>query len=275
MNPLEIVQKTPKTNCRSCGYPTCLAYAAAVSRGGENPAICPYIEPQDLEGIKDSVTGSGQSATDQDFMLIAQLKEKVSVLDFQAIAPALGAEWREEKPDTLLFVYLNQQVTLDKSGILLDGEEPEDPRDQILLYNYVHAAGGDPPERLWVGLESLPNSISKVKTLEKYGERPVADLFSGKDKSVIESLCKKAGGEMTVHESAVAFIFQVLPMIPQYLLFWDEEPEDGFDAYVKILFDMNVLDFLDIESLVFSSERLAERLVWLAQRSEVTESLHS
>ena len=52
-------------------------------------------------------------------------------------------------------------------------------------------------------------------------------------------------------------------MVPHYLLFWDEEPADGFAARTKLLFDRHVLDFLDLESLVFSAERLADRLAEL------------
>ena len=51
--------------------------------------------------------------------------------------------------------------------------------------------------------------------------------------------------------------------MPHYLLFWDEEAEEGFESRVKVLFDQHVLDFLDIESLVFSAERLAERILEL------------
>ena len=66
--------------------------------------------------------------------------------------------------------------------------------------------------------------------------------------------------------SSIAFVIPVLPMVPQFLLFWDEEPDDGFDAKAKVLFDNHVLDFLDIESLLFSAERLAERIVYLLER---------
>ena len=52
-------------------------------------------------------------------------------------------------------------------------------------------------------------------------------------------------------------------MVPQFLLFWEGEPEDGFEPKAKVLFDHHVLDFLDLESLVFSAERFAERLVHL------------
>ena len=65
-----------------------------------------------------------------------------------------------------------------------------------------------------------------------------------------------------------SLIVPVLPMIPQYLLFWEKEPEDGFEAKTKVLFDHHVLDFLDLESLVFSAERMAERLVLLIKEAE-------
>jgi len=60
-----------------------------------------------------------------------------------------------------------------------------------------------------------------------------------------------------------AFLVPVLPRLPLFVLFWDEEQEEGFPAKVKVLFDQGVLDFLDIESLVFSAERMAESWVKL------------
>jgi hypothetical protein len=42
------------------------------------------------------------------------------------------------------------------------------------------------------------------------------------------------------------------------LLFWDAE--EGFDARAKLLFDETVTEHLDIESILFLSERLREML---------------
>jgi hypothetical protein len=63
--------------------------------------------------------------------------------------------------------------------------------------------------------------------------------------------------------ATVAVVIPVLPRVLHYLLFWDEEPEDGFEGRVKVLFDRQVFDFLDIESLVFSAERMADRIMEL------------
>jgi hypothetical protein len=44
------------------------------------------------------------------------------------------------------------------------------------------------------------------------------------------------------------------------LTFWDEVQSDGFPAEVKLLFDRTVTEHLDIESILFLSERLRQLL---------------
>jgi hypothetical protein len=264
MNPLDIFRLTPRSNCGRCGHPTCLAFAAAVAKTGEDPHRCPEI---DLTGLAVPMAASvarPDPAREHDLALIEHLKSKVALLDFAAIAGPLGACWNQSRPDSLFFSYLNREAEVSKERVLLAGRPPVDLRDQILLYNYVHAAGGRVPDSTWIGLESLPNTISKVKTLATYGEEPLARLFTGR-LSMMATMMQQVGGVPVPNVSATAgFIVPVLPMVPQFILFWDEEPEEGFSARIKILFDRYVLDFLDLESLVFTAERLAERLIELA-----------
>ena len=42
------------------------------------------------------------------------------------------------------------------------------------------------------------------------------------------------------------------------LLFWDADSSEGFDAEVKLLFDQTITEHLDIESIIFLSERLRQ-----------------
>jgi len=131
----------------------------------------------------------------------------------------------------------------------------------ILLYNYIHSQGGPPPSGDWVGLESLPNSVSKVKTLVTCCEEPLARLCSVPPHPSIETAFRQLGGQPRPQAGATTgFVIPVLPRVPVYLLYWEADPEDGFPARVKILFDRQVLAFLDLESLVFAAERLADRL---------------
>jgi hypothetical protein len=268
MNPLEIYRRTPGSNCGRCGYPTCLAFAAAVAKTGKDPHCCADMELSGLDLGKGPTGGARDPAREHDLALIVHLQSKLALLDFSAIAAPLGARWDRSHPDSLYLSYLGREIEVSRKGVLIDGVTPADLRDQILLYNYVHSGGGRTPARNWIGLESLPNSISKTRTLSVYGEEPLARLFTVR-RAEIDSLLRKVGGVSALESSAsAAYVVPVLPMVPQFVLFWDEEPEEGFSARVKILFDRFVLDFLDLESLVFSAERLAERLIELAAPAE-------
>ena len=264
MTPFEIVQRTPKSNCGQCGYPSCLAFSAAVAKSGEAFGKCPYLDTTGLTALPARGPALDEIPGHRDLALIEHLKEKISLLDFTLIAAPLGATLSGEDNQTLSFSFLAQTVLLSRTGILIDGRTPDDPRDQILIYNYIHSRGGPDPTPDWIGLETLPNSISKVRTLATYCENRLAELFTLHSGETIMDACRRLGGVASPAPSAtLGCIIPVLPRIPQYLVYWEVEPDDGFPAKVKILFDRRVLHFLDLESLIFSSERLAERLAVL------------
>jgi len=269
VTPLAVFKRTPGTNCGQCGRPTCLAFGVAVATTGADPSQCPYIDLVGFDLGEATAKGGKDPNRERELALVAHLQGKIASLDFSIIAGSLGAVWEGGTPDELAFPYLGQAVRLAKSGILLDGVPPEDPRDAILLYNYVHGAGGRPPDQTWVGMESLPNSISKVRTLATYCEQRLARLFAGQTPAAIVALGEPLGARPGPGTATVELIVPVLPMVPQYVLFWDEEPADGFEARVKVLFDRHVLDFLDIESLLFAAERMAERFERLAADKRV------
>ena len=272
MNPHEFLRHVPRTNCGDCGEATCLAFAVAVTKGGADPHRCPSLDTTGLPEGVGKEPSSDQAGLDRvargqqerDMALVAHLKTKIADLDFAVVAQALGATWTSEAVDTLVFEYLGQGIVLTRQGLVGDGAALVDPRDQILLYNYVASGGGRPPTGRWIGMESLPNSISKVRTLAAYCENPLASRFAGRPdrlQYLVQQLDAQAGP--SDQSATVGVIIPVLPRVPVYLLFWDEDQEEGFGARVKVLFDEYVLDFLDIESLVFASERLAERLIEL------------
>ena len=255
LTPLEIVKHTRRNNCGACGYPACLAFAAAVVAKGEDPARCPFLDRAGLDFS--AIVPLADSR--RDLELVRHLKSKISACSFAELAPRLGAVYRPGD-DALLLTYLGRAAVIDRAGILLAGREPEDPRDQILLYNYLAMASSLPLSNEWIGMESMPNAISKIKTLERYCERPLAELFSKTPPASISAAMARIGGNRVVSEAASLVItVAVLPEIPQQLLFWAAAPKDGFAAQVKILFDRSALARLDLESLVFAAERMADR----------------
>lgn len=46
MKALEIYKLLPKTNCKKCGYPTCLAFAMKLAAGKADVELCPDLDPE-------------------------------------------------------------------------------------------------------------------------------------------------------------------------------------------------------------------------------------
>ncbi len=45
-HPLEIYKLLPRSNCKACGQPTCLAFAALAATGAKDEADCPSLEAE-------------------------------------------------------------------------------------------------------------------------------------------------------------------------------------------------------------------------------------
>jgi len=51
---LDIFKLTPKTNCKECGIPTCMAFAMKVAQGAIALEKCPYLDPSVIEELSDA-----------------------------------------------------------------------------------------------------------------------------------------------------------------------------------------------------------------------------
>ncbi|QSX08350.1 acetyl-CoA decarbonylase/synthase complex subunit gamma [Alkalibacter rhizosphaerae] len=51
---LEIFKLTPRTNCKECGFPTCMAFSMKVASGAVEIEKCPYISDEAKEKLSDA-----------------------------------------------------------------------------------------------------------------------------------------------------------------------------------------------------------------------------
>ncbi len=261
---LDLIKMLPRSNCKECGYPTCMAFATHVLREGEIPGKCPYWQPQDLAFVEQSLIDQGEDTAYPDHLFSARkfVQGKIKEYDFSKIAEKISARLvKDEKGTSLVINLLERLYRVDKEQVepLDDGEH--DLWEHILLYNYVAEAGGRPLTGNWVPMESLPGSLAKRKVFVSGCEEKIAAAYSGRPDLLLKALkVLKADFPDLESNAEIAAVFYPLPMIPFQLLFWDADLDDGFSAQVKILFDETVLDYLDIESLVFLGDKCAERL---------------
>jgi len=261
---LDLMKMLPRTNCRECGHATCMAFATFVLREGEEPGKCPYWKPEDLAFVRKSLAEQGDDSAYPDHLFSARkfVQERIRKVDFAAVAPRCGAELTTDGDETCLVINLLERlyrVCREEVEPLDQGEH--DLWEHILLYNYVAEGGGRPLTGNWVPMESLPGSLAKRKAFVSGCEEKIAAAYSGRPEELTQALVQlKADFTVPDNNAEVAAIFHPLPRVPFQLLFWDADLEDDFPAQVKVLFDETVLDYLDIESLVFLGEKTAERL---------------
>jgi hypothetical protein len=240
-----------------------LAFATQVIVGQGSLDSCPYLDPKALEPFQAQLAEqhrAGVGVRREGFEKTLQfLREEIKKWDFKSIAWSLGAVFGEDDGvSTLTLLYFGQEVRITAHDISSSGEL--DPWEKILLYNYV-IGGAVESSGVWVGMESLPNSVSKIKSLKAHCEEPLARAFAGRIQ-LLPSAITRLGEEITLVDEKVDFAaeFQILPRLSIRVLWWDEDSDEGFEAKAKFIFDSRVLQVVDLESLIFACEQLTSRL---------------
>jgi hypothetical protein len=262
---MELLKALPRTNCGDCGQSTCLAFATQVIKEGEDLARCPHLgaAAQALAGDIQSQQEKGQGRRRESLAIALEaLQEKVAPLDLAALAAGLGALYGEEQGRPYVDLdYFGHLLRVFKDEVRYPAGTAANPWDAILLYNYLASQGRDQDAGTWITFQSLPNSVSKTKTLKRL-EGEVAAHFSGRQALLAEQAARYGAQPVEVAGDAdLKLRFRPLPKLPILLLFWEADPEEDFPAQAHLLFDGNVSAFLDLESLLFLVEQLTDRLM--------------
>jgi len=270
-NYLELLKVLPKTNCGECGLSTCLLFALKVFGKEISPEKCPYFPKELLP--QEASQESSKVTFNQLLENLKFLKEKFRTLNLKERCENLGGEFLEEKGAVKLF-YLDTEILipLDSSYHPLEilelsqTQRELDPRDEILICNYFIFNGKAPLSQEFVGLESFPHSISKVKTLKKYAEEPLAEFFTEFGGDLQKLLEPFRISNLNLQSDHLSFVVWVLPRVPLQITFWRGDEEEGLPSSCKVLYNASALSYLDLECLVFCAERFAEKLRELQAR---------
>jgi len=262
---MEVLKNLPRTNCGDCGQATCLAFATRDIKEGEDLDKCPHLTGAgaDLGQAVRAQQEAGVGRRRESLAISLEvLQEKVAPLNFAALAEGLGAVYGEEAGRPyLLLTYCGHPLQVFKDELRYPAGAPADPWDAILLYNYIASQGKEPVAGRWIAYNSLPNSVSKAKTLARL-EQKLADHFAGRAER-LQQRAEQLGGEMAAvgEDADVQAAFLPLPKTPLLLLFWDAEAEEGFAPQAHVLFDASITRYLDLEAMLFLVEHLMERLM--------------
>ena len=257
----------PKTNCGDCGFATCLAFAGMVVSAKHPLSSCPHLAPDVVARCNQELEAQYAVGkwTKRDLAedALAWARERSASMKLADLPDRIGGDLTENDGQTALRLpYFNTHVLVRIEDITREDGAEITRWEKVFIYNHLAQGGHRMPTGKWKGFEGFPNTVSKVKTMTGQVEAPLEDRFHGRLDELIHSAVGIGGVDATGKDNGAdaAFYFQPLPRVPVMLLFWDEDLEDGFGATVKLLFDETVTDHLDIESIVFLSERLRQLL---------------
>ncbi len=257
----------PKTNCGDCGFNTCFAFASMVIVEKNDIGRCPHIEKEIIEKyrrkLKEQYEEGKWVKKDLAKDALVYARERSSSMEIEDLPQRIGGELKHESSEAYLELpYFNDHIIIKKNVITKKDGTQLNPWEQVFIYNHMAQGGTSLPSGEWISFHDIPNTIPKIKSMKNEVEAPLVKRFKGK---VIELLDEAAliGGE-SIKDGEISadavILFKPMPRVPVMLLFWDEDKSEGFDAEVKLHFDKTVTEHLDIESIMFLSERIRQLL---------------
>ncbi len=257
----------PKTNCGECGFPSCLALASMVISEKLPLEKCPYLSPEVISACRTELEAqySDGKWTRRDMArdALEWAKQRSTSMNISELPERIGGRLVDYDGQPVLELpYFNETILITGETIKHFDGRPLNRLEQVFIFNHMAQGGSARPAGNWKGLVEFPNTVSKIKSMKSHVEEPLKEAFKGKIEQLRAAAASVGGRDMTreVGSADAALYFQVLPMVPVMLMFWDAEPEDGFEAKTRLLFDETITDHLDIESIMFLSERLKQLL---------------
>jgi hypothetical protein len=257
----------PKTNCKDCGFSTCMAFASMVVSEKHPIRNCPHLTTEvgaacEKELAEQYAAGKWLKR-DMKADALAMAREKSVNLRIEDLPGRIGGRLVETdgKP-ALELPYFNGHILIDADNITKKDGTALTRYEQVFIYIHLARGGASPPSGKWRNLVEIPNTVSKVKSMVEHVEKPLIEKFQGNSEALRQAALKIGGLDKQAEfpESDVAMLFSPLPQVPVMLMFWDGEAADGFGAEVKLSFDDTITQHLDIEAIMFLSERLRDML---------------
>ena len=242
-NPIEILKRLDKSNCRECGYATCLAFASAVFKGQRPLSECPRLGKDVIEQFGSEPQDNNTIEPNPDEPL-EDLKRLLTTIDLAKAAEKVGA------------VFSNGRLTLKVCGKDFSVDREGNFYSEIHIHSwiagpflsYIIDGAGKPATGKWVSMRELKNGNDWYRFFVHKCEKPlkrVADTYTDLFEDMLHIFSGKKVADH--YESDVSLVLHPLPKLPILICYW--KPEEGLESSLNIFFDSTAADNLSVQYL--------------------------
>ena len=258
-NTIDILKLLDKSNCRECGSPTCLAFAAAVFTGQKTLDKCTHLKKSILKEyfFEDTLTTPVQDIADP----IEDLKEKLKNVDFEEAARRLDAKYSNGR---LTIKVCGKDFSVDQMGNFYSEIHIHTWITIPMLKYIIYGAGKDPVGE-WISFREIKRSKDWYNFFVHQCEKPlkkVADSYT----DLFEDMLHIFNGKRVEnhYKSDISLVLHPLPKVPMLICYW--KPEDGLESSLNLFFDKTASDNINVESIYSLGTGLVTMFEKVAQR---------
>ena len=190
----------------------------------------------------------------------AQVRERLATADIEEQCRHSGSEYnRQDSGETATVYYLNQPylVTFPDSKVTpVDGVELPF-REQILILHYLALAKGTASTNKLIPFRELPGGVVYYPTFSKRTTEPLTQFF-GKDPELLVKVSQRLGAQLS-DMGDTGVIINAFPHVPITIILWHGDEE--FPPQLNLLFEDNILDYLETEDVTVACEIITWKLV--------------
>lgn len=257
----------PKTNCGDCGYPSCIAFATVVITEKYPVEKCIHLGNETIDRVRNELKAQYASGKfvkkDNAEEALQWARARATSMKIEELPERIGGGIIADSGQPVLELpYFNENIFITGNGIKKSDGSPLTRLEQVFIYNHIARGGRRYPTGNWKGFQEFPNTVSKIKSMVSHVEKPIEERYNGKTAELKMEAERIGARDITaeVETSDLSLEFYPLPRVPVRLIFRDGIKEDGLSADVKLLFDETAVEHLDIESIMFLSERIRQLL---------------
>ena len=262
---MDLFRHLPRSNCRECGLPTCMAFAALAIKGERPVGDCPHVDPAEVSHLVASPDQGGGPLEAERQELLRSLIEDVRGVDFPSVAERIGAFMNG---DRIAVRVLGRIFELDPAGGL-HSLSHINPWVHLPVLRYVAVGAGEP----------LAGELVRFADLE--GARDWAHYFSHRCEGALRTIADRdpelfgdvlglfsesdlREGSPVIATADQVFTLRPLPRVLIKVAYWREEGE--FEPNLVLLFDRSDEKNLGVEGVYWLTTGIIEMVRRIVSR---------